>query len=225
MKILIIEDEPEIAEGIKDYFMAKDVLCEIAKNYAIASEKIQLYSYDCILLDLNLPGGTGFDLLREIKQLKKNDGIIIVSAQETLDTRINGLSLGADDFVTKPFHLSELYMRVLALMRRKNFDGNNILTFKELTIDLLQKTVRVHDQLIDVTKKEYDLLLYLLGNADRLLSKSVIAEHLSGDLADMLESHDFVYTHMKNLKKKITQAGGGEYIKTVYGMGYKWENE
>ncbi len=225
MKILIIEDEPEIAEGIRQYLLAHDAQCETARTFAEATEKISLYSYDCILLDLNLPGGSGFDILKEIKGMEKDDGVIIVSAQETLDSRITGFDLGADDYVTKPFHLSELYARILALIRRKNFGGSNTVTYNEITIDLRQKTVRVNQTMLDMTKKEIDLLLYLIGNGNRILSKSAIAEHLSGDMADMLESHDFVYTHIKNLKKKISQAGGGEYIKTIYGMGYKWENE
>lgn len=225
MKILIIEDEQEIAKGIKDYFKANSIQCETAKNYKEAIDKISAYEYDCILLDLMLPDGDGFDILKELKTQNKTDGVIIISAKETLDTKIEGFNLGADDYITKPFHLSELLVRVLALIRRKNFKGSNEVTFNEITIDLNAKTVIVDGSKLDITKKEIDLLLYLIGNENKVLSKGAIAEHLSGDLADMLDNHDFIYAHIKNLKKKLTKAGAGDYIKTVYGLGYKWQNE
>jgi DNA-binding response OmpR family regulator len=224
MKILIIEDEPEIADDIKQYFMSNGIQCEKAKNYREAIERINMYSYDCILLDLKLPDGEGFEILKELKTLQKEEGIIIVSAQEALESRIKGLNLGADDYVTKPFHISELFARTLSVIRRKKFLGYNVVSFNEITIDIFDKSVRVNSTLLDMTKTEIELLLYLIANQNRVLSKSAIAEYLSGDLADMLDSYDFVYTHIKNLKKKIALAGGGEYIKTVYGTGYKWQD-
>ena len=160
-----------------------------------------------------------------MKKQHKSEGIIITSAKETLENKIEGFELGADDYLTKPFHLSELLVRILALIRRKNFKGNNTLVFNEIEIDLLSKTVSVNNNNIDITKKEIDLLLYLIGNENRVLSKSAIAEHLSGDMADMLDNHDFVYAHIKNLKKKLHEAGSNDYIKSVYGLGYKWKNE
>jgi DNA-binding response OmpR family regulator len=172
-----------------------------------------------------LPDGNGFEILKELKKQRKTDGIIIISAKETLETKIEGFNLGADDFLTKPFHLSELLVRVQALIRRKNFKGSNITTFNEIEIDILSKTVKVAGIKLDITKKEFDLLLYLVGNQNRVLSKSAIAEHLSGDMADMLDNHDFVYAHIKNLKKKLSDAGSGDYIQSVYGLGYKWKNE
>lgn len=225
MKILIIEDELEIAQSIKDYFKTNGIQCETAENYHLALTKIDSYDYDCIILDLMLPDGDGFDILRELKRKNKTEGVIIVSAKETLETRLEGFNLGADDYMTKPFHLSELLVRMQALIRRKNFKGSNIITFNEIIIDLLSKTVAVNDTKLDVTKKELDLLLFLIGNENKVLSKAAIAEHLSGDMADMLDNHDFIYSHIKNLKKKLHQAGSGDYIKTVYGLGYKWENE
>ncbi len=202
-----------------------DVMCEIANNIEQALDKIEVYEYDCILLDLMLPDGNGFDMLSELKKQGKTEGIIIISAKETLETRIEGFNLGADDYLTKPFHLSELLVRIQALVRRKNFKGSNFIEFNELEIDILAKSVSVKGKKIDVTKKEIDLLLYLIGNKNRVLSKSAIAEHLSGDMADMLDNHDFVYAHIKNLKKKLSEAGGNDYIKTVYGLGYKWQND
>lgn len=225
MKILIIEDELEIAKSIKDYFKANDIHCETAGNYKDALSKIDMYDYDCILLDLMLPDGDGFDLLRHLKANSKTDGVIIISAKETLDSRLEGFNLGADDYLTKPFHLSELLVRMQALIRRKNFKGNNQVVYNEITIDILSKTVSVNNVKLDITKKQIDLLLYLIGNENMVLSKGAIAEHLSGDMADMLDNHDFIYAHIKNLKKKLSQAGCGDYIKTIYGLGYKWENE
>ncbi len=225
MKLLLIEDEKELALSIQKYLTDKDFVCEWVYNKKDAIEKISIYDYDCILLDLMLPDGNGFDILRELKHQNKAEGIIIISAKETLETRIEGFEIGADDYLTKPFHLSELLVRIQALIRRKNFNGNNIVVFNEISIDILSKTVKVNNKPIDITKKEIDLLLYLIGNENRVLSKSAIAEHLSGDMADMLDNHDFVYAHIKNLKKKLYDAGSGDYIKSVYGLGYKLKNE
>lgn len=225
MKLLLIEDEKELALSIQKYLTDKDFVCEWVNNAKAAIDKISIYDYDCILLDLMLPDGNGFEILKELKGQNKTEGIIIISAKETLETRIEGFNLGADDYLTKPFHLSELLVRVQALIRRKNFKGRNIVSFNEIHIDIFSKAVKVNNNKIDITKKEIDLLLYLIGNENRVLSKSAIAEHLSGDMADMLDNHDFVYAHIKNLKKKLNDAGSGDYIKSVYGLGYKWKNE
>ncbi len=225
MKLLLIEDEHELANSIQTYLTGNSFVCEWANNAKTAIDKISIYDYDCILLDLMLPDGNGFEILKELKSLNKTEGVIIISAKETLETRIEGFNLGADDYLTKPFHLSELLVRIQALIRRKNFKGNNLVAFNEIEIDILSKTVRVSTKKIDITKKEIDLLLYLIGNVNRVLSKSAMAEHLSGDMADMLDNHDFVYAHIKNLKNKLKEAGCGDYIKTVYGLGYKWQND
>lgn len=225
MKLLLIEDEQELAISIQDYLQGNNFVCELAINKFIALDKISTYNYDCILLDLNLPDGSGFEIVKELKKLKKTEGVIILSAIETLESRIEGFNLGADDYLTKPFHLSELLVRVQALIRRKNFNGNNLISYNELELDLLSKTVKVNNKLVDITKKEIDLLLYLIGNENKVLSKSAIAEHLSGDMADMLDNHDFVYAHIKNLKNKMKVAGCYDYIKTLYGLGYKWQHD
>ncbi len=225
MKLLLIEDEKELALSIQKYLTDKYFVCEWVDTAKAAIDKISIYDYDCILLDLMLPDGNGFEILKELKDQNKTEGIIIISAKETLETRIEGFNLGADDYLTKPFHLSELLVRVQALIRRKNFKGSNIVSFNEIHIDILSKAVKVNNNKIDITKKEIDLLLHLIGNENRVLSKSAIAEHLSGDMADMLDNHDFVYAHIKNLKKKLNEAGSGDYIKSVYGLGYKWKNE
>ena len=223
MKILLIEDELELSKSIQQYLNGHDFLCEPVAHLKDAFEKIAMYQYDCILLDLSLPDGDGFEILRELKNTNKEDGVIIISAKSTLDTRIEGFNLGADDFLVKPFHLSELLVRIQALIRRKQFGGNNILVHNEIEINLLSKAVTVNKSKIDLTKTEIDLLLFLIGNKNKVLSKSAIAEHLSGDMADMLDNHDFVYAHIKNLKRKLKKAGSDDYIKTVYGLGYKYQ--
>lgn len=225
MKILIIEDEVAIANGIIDYLQSNDILCEYTSNIKLALDKIFNYDYDCILVDLNLPDGDGFTIIKELKKLNKTDGIIIISAKESIDIKIEGFQLGADDYLTKPFHLSELLVRIQSLVRRKQFNGSNIITFNEIEMDVLNKEIKVKNKKIDCTKKEIELLLFLIGNKNKVVSKSNIAEHLSGDMADLLDNHDFIYAHIKNLKRKLHDAGSSDYIKSVYGIGYKWESE
>lgn len=223
MKILIIEDEKELATSIVEYLSEESYRCEVASTFSEAMNKIDQFQYDCILLDITLPDGNGLKLLEQLKRKNKQDGVIIVSAKNSIDDKINGLKIGADDYLTKPFHLSELTARIFSIIRRKQFNNANIIRQEELEIDLLAKTVLVNNQEIALTKKEFDLLIYFIGNKNRILSKSTLAEHLSGDFADMLDNHDFVYAHVKNLKKKLSDAGCEKFIKTVYGTGYKWE--
>lgn len=224
MKILIVEDEAELAKSISEYLSGESYLCEHAATFDEAMNKTEAFDYDCILLDIMLPDGNGLKILEELKKQQKQDGVIIISAKNALDDKIEGLKLGADDYLTKPFHLSELMARVYSVIRRKQFSSSNIVKQNELQIDLLAKTVIVNNETISLTKKEFDLLIYFIGNKNKVISKSTLAEHLSGDLADMLDNHDFVYAHVKNLKKKLYDAGCGHYLKTVYGTGYKWEN-
>ncbi|HMH32398.1 MAG TPA: response regulator transcription factor [Puia sp.] len=223
MKILIVEDEQELLKTMITYLKAENYLCESAKDYKTALSLIDGFNYDCILLDVSLPDGNGLSLLKELKSEQKTDGVIIISAKDSIEDRIHGLDLGADDYLVKPFHLSELNARISAIIRRRRFEGQRILVFHEITIDLTAKTVSVMNKFLDLTRKEYDLLLYLAYNKNRVLSKNAIAEHLSGMDSDGFDSFDFIYTHMKNLKKKLSQAGSGEYIKSIYGMGYKFE--
>ncbi|WP_374462696.1 response regulator transcription factor [Chryseobacterium sp.] len=224
MKILIVEDEAELAKSISEYLSGESYLCEHAATFDEAMNKTEAFDYDCILLDIMLPDGNGLKILEELKKQQKQDGVIIISAKNALDDKIEGLKLGADDYLTKPFHLSELMARVYSVIRRKQFSSSNVVKQNELQIDLLAKTVAVNNETISLTKKEFDLLIYFIGNKNKVISKSTLAEHLSGDLADMLDNHDFVYAHVKNLKKKLYDAGCGHYLKTVYGTGYKWEN-
>ena|SRR6218665_1050462 len=224
MKILIIEDETELAKSISEYLSGENYICEFAATFSDAMNKIETFQYDCILLDIMLPDGNGLAILEELKRQNKQDGVIIISAKNALDDKIKGLQLGADDYLTKPFHLSELMARIYSIIRRKQFNNSNVVKQNELEIDLLAKTVIINNQTIILTKKEFDLLIYFIGNKNKVISKSTLAEHLSGDFADMLDNHDFVYAHVKNLKKKLYEAGCDHYLKTVYGTGYKWEN-
>ena len=220
MKILIIEDEKALSESIDAYLSSQEYTCEIASDYASALYSTEYNDYDCILLDIGLPGGSGLKILEQLKEDKKNDGVLIISAKNSLDDKIRGLNLGADDYLAKPFHLSELNARIAAIIRRKNFDGSNIIQLNALTIDTQSKTVKVSENVVELTKKEYELLLYFVSNKKKIISKDAIAEHLWEN--DMSGNFDFIYTHIKNLRRKLMDAGEVDYIKSVYGMGYKF---
>jgi DNA-binding response OmpR family regulator len=222
LKILIIEDEQGLRESIEDYFSDAGNICETATDYTSALAKVNLYRYDCILLDITLPGGNGIDLLKIIKEENYTDGVLIISAKNSLDDRLEGLDLGADDYLVKPFHLSELKARVTAIIRRKSFNGSNLLTFNEISIDLLGREVKVDKQTVKFTRKEYALLLYFIANKGKVVSKNAIAEHLWGDGVDMADNFDFIYSHIKNIRKKLIDAGAKDYIQAAYGMGYKF---
>jgi DNA-binding response OmpR family regulator len=224
LKILIIEDEQSLRESIEEYFKGAGNLCETACDYATALEKINLYRYDCILLDITLPDGDGISLLKDLKEKDHGDGVLIISAKDSLDDRLEGLDLGADDYLVKPFHLSELKSRVTAIIRRKVFNGtgSNLLTVDEISIDLVGKEVKVGTQYIKLTHKEYVLLLYFIANKGKVVSKNAIAEHIWGDGVDITDDFNFIYAHIKNIRKKIMAAGGKDYIRAAYGMGYKF---
>lgn len=222
MKILVIEDEKRLSDSIVAYLGNENYLCEQAFTYDDAMMKVDVYEYDCILLDLMLPGGSGLDILRRIRSKSDPAGVIIISAKDSLEDKVKGLEIGADDYLAKPFHLAELGMRVYAVIRRREFSASNVLENNGIRIDLLEKSVTVNGTLVVLTKSEYDLLLFFIGNKNRVISKSALAEHLSGELADMMDSLDFVYTHIKNLKAKLAEAGCRDCVKNVYGTGYKW---
>jgi len=225
VKILIIEDEAGLRESIEAYFQEAGNICETADSYQAAMTKINLYSYDCILLDITLPGGSGIEILKTLKANNNKDGILIISAKNSLDDRLEGLDLGADDYLVKPFHLSELKARVSAIMRRKMYDGNNILQFNEISIDLSAKTVAVSDIPVKFTRKEFALLIYFIANKGKVVSKNAIAEHLWGDGIDLADNFDFIYSHIKNIRKKLIEAGAHDYIQAAYGMGYKFNDK
>ncbi len=222
LRILIIEDEQELSASIASYLTTQEYACDTAVDFNEALYKTETFDYDCILLDISLPGGNGLKILEILKENSKSDGVLIISAKNSLDDKIRGLNLGADDYLAKPFHLSELNARIAAIIRGKSFDGHNLIKFHNLTIDTQSKVVKVNDTEIVLTKKEYELLLYFISNKRKVISKDAIARHLWGD--DMAGSFDFIYTHIKNLRKKLADAGDADYIKSIYGMGYKFSD-
>jgi len=225
MKILIIEDEIELLIAVGNYLTKENYICELAESFSKALQKVSIYEYDVILLDITLPDGNGLELLKTIRKHNTKAGVIILSAKNSLDDKITGLDRGADDYLTKPFQLSELNSRIKALLRRRNYEGSDKVVFNEIVIDTDSKSAAVNNNPITLTKKEYDILLYLVINQNRVLTKESIAEHLWDDNIDLADTYDFIYTHLNNIRKKIKTAGGTDYIKTLYGMGYKFTDK
>ncbi len=221
MKLLLIEDEPELAQAIIHYLHNGEVVCERAASFAEAQEKLESFQYDIVLLDIMLPDGSGLDLLEFIKKTAPDTGVLVISARDALDDRVTGLERGADDYLTKPFQFPELSARIKALYRRRKRQGFTRLQWQEIEIVPDTHEVTVHGRPVELTLKEYKLLVFFIENAGRVLTKQSIAEHLWGDHVDFLDSFDFVYQHIKNLRKKLAAAGAHDYIKTIYGLGYK----
>jgi len=221
MKILIIEDEPDMRNSLVQSLEEEKYLVETAGDYDAALEKIGVYDYDCILLDISLPDGNGLDLLRELKKQNKAEGVIIVSAKDSLDDKIKGLDLGADDYLPKPFHMAELHARVKAVFRRRKLDGNQHVQLGNLKLDLPTRTVTVDGSDMALNRKEYDILLYLITNKDRLVQKTSLAEHVWGDYIDEADSFEFIYSQIKNLRKKLRDTQADIEIQSIYGIGYK----
>ena len=222
MKLLVVEDELDLLNSTCVYLQKEDFICEAASNFFEAEDKLLSYNYDVVILDINLPDGNGLDLLKYVKEKSPETGVLIVSAKDSLDDKLKGLDLGADDYITKPFHLAELNSRVNSLLRRRKFEGNNNIIFEEIEIDPVAKIAMVNANPLDLTKKEYFLLLYFITNKNRVLTKEAIAEHLWGDNIDMVDNFDFIYTHMRNLRKKLKKSGANDYLQTIYGLGYKF---
>ena len=222
MKILIVEDEIDLLETIVSYLKNEDFICEKATTFFEAEDKLVSFKYDIVLLDITLPDGNGIDLLKLVKEQSPKTGVLIVSAKDSLDDKLKGLDLGADDYITKPFHLAELNSRINSLIRRRKFDGDEIIKFNEIEINPTSKAVTVNNKPIELTKKEYNLLLYFVTNKNKVLTKESIAEHLWGDNIEMADSFDFIYTHMGNLRKKMKKLGAPNYLQTMYGLGYKF---
>jgi DNA-binding response OmpR family regulator len=221
MKLLIIEDEKELAESMVSYLKHERYTCEIASTYEQGLQKIETTDYDCIALDITLPGGSGLKLLQDLKNNNKSEGVIIISAKNSIQDRVNGLKLGADDYLIKPFHLSELAARIYAIIRRKVQQGNNNVSFNEINIDTSTKEVTVQNKPVELTRKEYELLLYFISNQRRVISKNALVSHLWNQEMGAGENVDFIYTHIKNLRRKLQESGAQDYIRSIYGMGYK----
>ncbi|WP_417372031.1 response regulator transcription factor [Gelidibacter japonicus] len=223
MKLLIIEDEPEMLENMSQTLEREHYIVETASDYKTALQKIAVYDYDCILLDITLPDGNGLELLKALKLSGKDDGVIIVSAKDSLDDRLEGLNLGADDYLPKPFHMAELHARVKAVLRRRHFEGNQYIHIGNVSVQPENRRVTVDNHEIVLNRKEYDILMYLITNKTRLVTKSALAEHVWGDHIDQSDSFDFIYSQIKNLRKKLENATIN--IEAVYGVGYKLETD
>ncbi|GHB60629.1 response regulator transcription factor [Persicitalea jodogahamensis] len=221
MKILLVEDEKKLAAAVLDFLRSEGHVCEWAEDSITADEKIGVYEYDCALVDIMLPDGSGLDLIKKMKEARSRAGIIIISAKNSVNDKISGLNLGADDYLTKPFHLSELNARLNSVQRRRQFDGNPEIIFDQIKVLPDAKEVWVGQNRVTLTRKEYDLLTYLLANPGRVLTKGAISEHLYGDDIDQVDCFDFLYSQMKNLRKKLAENGSPDYIQTIYGVGYK----
>lgn len=225
MKVLIVEDNTDLAKNIQEFLTGEGYVCEWASTCDLAGEKLLCFQYDCVVLDIMLPDGNGLKLLEYIKQQKIRSNVLIISAKNSLDDKIHGLDLGADDYLTKPFHLPELNARLKAIYRRNALDGDTTVAFNEIVLNTKSLEARVNNILLDLTKKEFALLLYFVINKNRILSRQSLAAHLWGDYTDNLANFDFVYQHVKNLRKKISAANGKDYIGTVYGIGYKFDTD
>jgi DNA-binding response OmpR family regulator len=225
MKILLIEDEQELASDIKSFIIEEGYICETAYSFEEGLLKINLHEYDCAIIDITLPGGSGFKIIEQLKQLSGNTGIIIISAKNSLSDKLTGLELGADDYITKPFHLAELNARIKSVLRRRQFDGEKQIVLGELVVIPERREVLIDNNSLNLTRKEFDLLIYLVNNKERVVTKESIAEHIWGDHADSFGSLDFVYSQIKNLRKKMIDGGSKDYIKTVYGIGYKFSTK
>lgn len=221
MKILIVEDEKELQKSIEESLLKEKYTVETADNFDSAVQKIGVYEYDCILLDIGLPGGSGLDILKKLKDEGKFENIIIISAKDSLDDKLEGLNLGADDYLTKPFHLAELNARLKAVLRRKKADGQNSITLGNLVLDLEERQAKVEDHLLNLNRKEFDILNYFLFNKSRLVTKTALAEHVWGDNIDQADNFDFIYYQIKNLRKKLREAHAEIEIEAVYGIGYR----
>ena len=221
MKILIVEDEPALRELIQRSLEKERYIVEVASNFDTAIEKVEMYDYDCILLDIMLPGGNGLDLLRHLKDLRKKGNVIVISAKDSLEDKILGLELGADDYLPKPFHLAELNARVKSVLRRKHRDGERAITMGNVRLlpDVFQ--VWVDSSLLELSRKEYDILHYFMNRPGRMVNKNTLAESVWGDHIDQVDNFDFIYAQIKNLRKKLKEKSATIELKSVYGFGYK----
>ena len=224
MRLLVIEDEKNLREDIIDYLSENGYKCDFASSIRSGIAKLSEIKYACVLVDMGLPDGTGMEVVNHIKANKPETGVIIVTAKNSLEDKLEGLNMGADDYLTKPFHLSELNARIHSVIRRRNFGGKNTLSFEKLEIDPTEKKVVANGQILQLTKKEYEILVHLASNPTHLITKEALADAIWGDKAEMASSFDFVYSQIKNLKKKLNEAGLSDYIKVVYGMGYKFKD-
>ena len=222
MKLLIVEDDKSLREIMHRALTGEGYVVEVAPTYFDACDKIAGYSYDCILLDIMLPDGNGLKLLEQIKALDKDDRVIIISARDSLDDKVAGLDLGADDYLPKPFYMAELSARIKSVMRRGTGSVNKTMTAGNIVLDLQSRCVTVDGNAVALLKKEFDILLYFMQRLNHIVDKAVLAESVWGDHIDMVDNFQFVYAQIKNLRKRLADAGASMNIKAVYGFGYKF---
>ena len=221
MKILIIEDEYELLQSVREFLTSENFLVETASTYADGLEKVMNYHYDCVLLDIMLPGGNGLDLLRTLKSEGRDQSVLILSAKDSVEDKVEGLEIGADDYLAKPFHFAELLARLKSIIRRKAQHGDDIIKYKNVQLNSTQREVIVGSQNLNLNRKEYDMLYYLMLRPNKLLEKTVLAETIWGDHTDQADNLDFIYSQIKNLRKKLKDSGAEMDIQSVYGVGYK----
>lgn len=221
MKILIIEDEPSLRELIQRSLEKERYVVEAAADFQSGLRKIEDYDYDCVLLDIMLPDGNGLNLLEQLKKMRKRENVIIISAKDSLDDKVLGLELGADDYLPKPFHLAELNARIKSVIRRQRRDGEMDIRLANIRIVPDTFQVFVDDKEIELNRKEYDILLYFANRPGRLVNKNTLAESVWGDHIDQVDNFDFIYAQIKNLRKKLKDTGALAELKAVYGFGYK----
>lgn len=221
MKILLVEDEKDLRETVKAFLVKEKFVVECAEDYPTAVRKISEYDYDCILLDIMLPGGSGLSVLAKLKKQRKQDSVIIISAKNSIEDKVEGLELGADDYLAKPFHLAELNARIKSLLRRKKAGGDTSIILGNVTLYPDTRKVMIDEKEMELNRKEFDILYYFMSNPNRLINRTALAESVWGDHIDQADSLDFIYSQMKNLRKKMKTVGSQAEIKSVYGMGYK----
>ena len=221
MKLLVIEDDKTMRENIVHFLQKENYLIETAQDLNSALDKVNIYTYDCILLDITLPDGSGFEILRELKKMNKTDGVIIISAKDSLDDKLSGLDLGADDYLPKPFHMAELNARIKSVLRRRKFEGSEMIVLNNMTVDSASRLVFINGIELVLNRKEYDILLYFLSNKNRLVAKTALAENVWGDNIDSADSFEFIYSQIRNLRKKLKENKAEIEIQAIYGIGYK----
>lgn len=225
MKLLIVEDEAALRELMQRSLEKERYVVECAPDYGTAMQKIGIYEYDCVLLDIMLPDGSGLDILKELKLNHKKENVIIISAKDSIEDKVEGLDLGADDYLAKPFHLAELSARIKSIIRRNHRQGEHTINCGNIELNPDKYQVRVDGKELDLNRKEYDILLYFMNRPERLVNKTTLAESVWGDHIDQVDNFDFIYAQIKNLRKKLKTAGATPEIKAVYGFGYKFTLE
>ena len=221
MKLLFIEDETELGKSVTQLLKKEAYHAEWVKTYREAMDRLSATVYDCLLIDITLPDGNGLNILRQQKESWSDAGIILITAKNSINDRVEGLDLGADDYISKPFHLAELNSRIKAVLRRRKFAGSKEIEFNNLRILPERYMVFAGEKLMDFTRKEFELLMFLVSNKNRVVTREAIAEHIWGDYMATSDTYDFIYSHIKNIRRKLSDCGSGDTIHSIYGIGYK----